>query len=111
MSTDITDAVDAPLFWSAPDLEHWRATAPLGSVVAYYTGPGLMRERTRDVALDATAAVAWHLYMSGRACLTQSQISPGVFEYRATAVDLAPVRERDRAPPPTQLPSGKPRKR
>jgi hypothetical protein len=107
---DLTAAVDAPLFWSAPDLEHWRATAPLGSVVAYYTGPGLMRERTRDVALDATAAVAWHLYLTGRAILTQAQISPGVFEYRATAADLKPPVERDRTPAPSQIP-GKPRKR
>jgi len=110
--TDITADLDAPLFWAAEDLARWRSGASPGATITYYAGlPSLMRARTKDVALDQTAAAAWSIYMAGRGMLTFFQRPDGIGEYRLTVADLEPVRERDRAPPPTQLPSGKPRKR
>jgi len=104
---DITDAPDAPAFVAAEDLEHWRAIAAVGATAVYYQGPGLMRERVRDIRLNVTAATAWRLYLQGRAVLTQAQVAPGVFAYQITVVDLSPVVERDRNPVPSQLPAGK----
>jgi hypothetical protein len=98
IGTDITGAADAPAFLAADDLTRWRAAVSEGTTITYYTGSGLARHRSRDIRLDATAWCAWSLYLSGRAILTQTQIAPGVFEYRATAANLQPVVERDRAP-------------
>ncbi len=102
---DVTAEPDAPAFWSADDLLRWRSGASPGATITYFAGPSsLMRERTRDAALEQTAATAWHLYMQGRAVLTFVQRADGVGEYSITAADLAPVVERDRNPAPSPTP-------
>ncbi len=109
---DITAEPDAPLFWSADDLLRWRAGASSGATITYFAGPSsLMRERTRDAALEQTAAMAWYLYMQGRAVLTFVQRADGVGEYRANAADLKPVVERDRNPAPSPTPKVTARRR
>jgi hypothetical protein len=101
-----------PSFLAAEDLARWRFGASPGATITYYAGTAsLMRARTKDVALEQTAAAAWSIYMAGRGILTFCQRPDGIGEYRLTAGDFEPVVERDRAPPPTQLPSGKPRQR
>jgi fermentation-respiration switch protein FrsA (DUF1100 family) len=111
-SIDITGAADAPAFLAADELTRWRATAVDGATVVYYSGSGLARHRSRDIRLDATAWCAWSLYLGGQAVLTQAQPSPGLFEYRATAANLAPPIERDRTPTQSIAPkvTTKPRK-
>jgi hypothetical protein len=88
------DATVSGDFLAADDLEAWRSTAQVGETVVYYVGPGLMRSRTKDVALDRTAAVAYSLYLSGRGTCVQAKIGDGVYQYQLQAMDGVPIKPR-----------------
>jgi hypothetical protein len=85
------DAVVAGDFLAAEDLEAWRRSALVGESIVYYRGPGLMRARVKDAALDRTAAIAFGIYASGRGSLVQYRRGDGLYEYRLQAANTAPV--------------------
>ncbi len=86
------DATASGDFLAADDPEAWRATAQVGETVVYYVGPTLMRARTKDAALDRTAAVAFGIYASGRGTCVQAKIGDGVYQYQLQAMDGVPIK-------------------
>ena len=67
-------------------LTEWRSRASVGDKVIYHTGD-LAMDRLGDPVLDGIAVAAMRLSDAGRVALTQRRVSPGVYEYVATAQD------------------------